>query len=344
MNIKENTPVECCNGEILIYPDLDGKMRVELNPKNENVWMTTGQIAQLFRTSEVSISETIQKIFEEGELEEAFAARTFPTEDDDGESNDNVCYNLDMIIALALRINSPTAMAFRCWAEDCLKEYLLKGFAMDDKRLKNLGDSIYWAEMRDRIKYIRFAKKVYDEDLRKYITDGKKIPCDFQVPGFFRCSRNDLFKTVCGVDEANLIYQRVNADDPFLGLKRFDGNFPTLTEVQDAQNYLTEAEQKKLNELVCDFFDRVDAKAREFHFLSVDECSQLLKEVVAKSDISVEKCPCWATASLAVLKTAEEYVLHQLRRCTDINYDDLETVRSIWKSSRESLYFPDAGE
>lgn len=250
------------NGEIIIYQADDGLTHIEVKMEDETVWLTQAQLVQLYQTSKSNVSEHIKHIFEEGELEEEAVVRKFRTTAADGKSYNTTYYNLDMIISLGYRIKSSIATNFRRWATARLKEYMIKGFTMDDERLKQLGGGNYWKELLDRIRDIRSSEKVlYRQVLDLYATSVDYDPNSAESVRFFKIVQNKLHYAAHGHTAAEVIYQRADASKPFMGLKTFRGEMPVLSDVKVAKNYLDENELKILNNLVSGYFDFAEVQA-----------------------------------------------------------------------------------
>ena len=218
--------------EIIIYQTKDGSTKIDVNFQDETVWLTQTQLCELYQTSKSNISEHIKHIFEEGELEEDSVVRKFRTTGADGKNYNITHYNLDMIISLGYRVKSLIATQFRRWATERLKEYMIKGFTMDDERLKNLGGGNYWKELLDRIRDIRSSEKVmYRQVLDLYATSVDYNPKSSESIAFFKMVQNKLHYAAHGYTAAEVIYERANAEQPFMGLKSFSGDFPTLKDI-----------------------------------------------------------------------------------------------------------------
>ena len=236
--------------EIIIYQTKDGLTKIDVKLEDETVWLTQAQLCELYQTSKSNISEHIKHIFEEGELEENSVVRKFRTTAADGKKYNITHYNLDMIISLGYRVKSKIATNFRRWATERLKEYMIKGFTMDDERLKNLGGGNYWKELLDRIRDIRSSEKVmYRQVLDLYATSVDYDPKSSESIAFFKMVQNKLHYAAHGHTAAEVIYERANASQPFMGLKSFSGDFPTLKDIGIAKNYLNDEELKILNNI-----------------------------------------------------------------------------------------------
>ncbi len=248
--------------DIIIYQTEDGNTKIDVKFEEETVWLTQAQLCELYQTSKSNISEHIKHIFEEGELDESSVVRKFRTTGADGKNYNITHYNLDMIISLGYRVKSLIATQFRRWATERLKEYMIKGFTMDDERLKNLGGGNYWKEFLDRIRDIRSSEKVmYRQVLDLYATSVDYDPKSSESIAFFKMVQNKLHYAAHGHTAAEVIYERADASKPFMGLKIFSGDFPTLKDTGVAKNYLNEEELKILNNIVSGYFDFAEVQA-----------------------------------------------------------------------------------
>ena len=238
--------------EIIIYQTEDGYTKIDVKFEDETVWLTQAQLCELYQTSKSNISEHIKHIFEEEELDEESVVRKFRTTAADGKNYNTIHYNLDMIISLGYRVKSKIATNFRRWAAERLKEYMIKGFTMDDERLKNLGGGNYWKELLDRIRDIRSSEKVmYRQVLDLYATSVDYDPKSSESIAFFKMVQNKLHYAAHGHTAAEVIYERADASQPFMGLKSFSGDFPVVKDISIAKNYLNDEELKILNNIYC---------------------------------------------------------------------------------------------
>ena len=229
------------NSEILIYQSENGVTKVDVTFKDETVWLSQQQMAELFQTSRTNVVEHIKHIYEEGELDEKSTCRKFRQVRKEGNrdvSRELPFYNLDMIISLGYRVKSKIATNFRRWATERLKEYMIKGFTMDDERLKNLGGGNYWKELLDRIRDIRSSEKVmYRQVLDLYATSVDYNPKSSESVAFFKMVQNKLHFAAHGHTAAEIIYERADSDKPFMGLTAFSGDFPVKKDIGIAKNY-----------------------------------------------------------------------------------------------------------
>ena len=254
--------IEKNNGEIIIYRTEDGRTQLEVRLEDENVWLSQQQIANLFGVQRPAITKHLRNIFESGELEENSVSSILEHTASDGKNYKTQFYNLDAIISVGYRVNSLQATHFRRWATERLKEYLIKGFAMDDKRLKEMGGGGYWYELLNRIRDIRSSEKVlYRQVLDLYATSVDYNPKADESIRFFKIVQNKLHYAAHGHTAAEVIFERADAEKPFMGLATFPGEQPRKEDVLIAKNYLNEKELKILNNLVSGYFDFAEIQA-----------------------------------------------------------------------------------
>ena len=255
------------SGEIILYPRVDGAPALEVRLDGDTVWLTQQQLADLLQTSRSNVVEHIQNIYSEGELVEEATCREFRQVRLEGQrevSRFIPHYNLDMIISLGYRVRSGIATRFRIWATERLREYLVKGFTMDDARLKGQGGGTYWKELLERIRDIRSSEKVlYRQVLDLYATSVDYDPRSVETGKFFSTVQNKLHYAAHGHTAAEIIAARADTGKPFMGLLTFSGAQPTKAEVAVAKNYLDEKELKRLNTLVSAYFDAAEFRAQE---------------------------------------------------------------------------------
>ena len=281
----ENTEKKDNKGEIAIYQSKDGQTKIDVRFEDETVWLTQQQMAQLYQSSRTNIVEHIRHIYEEGELDESATCRNFRQVQIEGNrqvSREIPFYNLDMIISLGYRVKSMVATQFRRWATDLLKEYLKKGYALDDKRLKDLGGGDYWKELLDRIRDIRSSEKVmYRQVLDLYATSADYNPKNSESIAFFKMVQNKFHYAVHGNTAAEVIYNRADSEKEFMGLTTFDGDFPTKKDIKVAKNYLSEKELKVLNNLVSAYFDLAEINAMEHKTMYMADYVEQLDKILS---------------------------------------------------------------
>lgn len=254
-------------GEIIIYQTDDGLTKIETKFEQDTVWLSLDQMAELFQRDKSTVSRHIKNVFDEGELERNSTVAIFATVQTEGsrEVTRNIeFYNLDVIISVGYRVKSLRGSQFRRWATERLKEYMIKGFTMDDERLKGNGGGNYWKELLDRIRDIRSSEKVlYRQVLDLYATSVDYDPKSEDSVKFFKIVQNKLHFAAHGHTAAEVIFERADADKPFMGLTSFSGEIPALKDIGVAKNYLKEDELKILNNLVSGYFDLAEINAIE---------------------------------------------------------------------------------
>ena len=265
-------------GDIIIYQSESGETKIDVRFQDETVWLTQAQMEELFQSSHANVVEHIKNIYSEGELDESSTCRKFRQVRREGNRNverERLYYNLDMIISLGYRIRSSIATQFRRWATERLKEYMIKGFAMDDERLKNLGGGSYWKELLDRIRDIRSSEKVmYRQVLDLYATSVDYDPKSAESVAFFKMVQNKLHYAVTGMTAAELISERATLDSPTMGLTTWKGAPDGKILKSDtlvAKNYLNEKELAHLNRLVTMFIDYAELMAEDEQLMSMQD-------------------------------------------------------------------------
>lgn len=267
--------------KILIYTDNNGLTRIDVMLEDETLWLTQAQMCELYQTSKSNVSEHIKHIFEDGELQETAVVRKFRTTANDGKAYMTSYYNLDMIIALGYRVRSIVATRFRQWATLRLKEYIKKGFVLDDERLKKLGGGSYWKELLERIRDIRTTEKVfYRQVLEIYATSIDYDPRASVSQEFFKKVQNKIHYAVHGHTAAELIVERADAEKDFMGLLTFKGMQPTLAEARTAKNYLDEKELRSMGQLVSGYLDFAERQAEREIPMTMNDWAQYLDNIL----------------------------------------------------------------
>ena len=252
------------NSEIIIYQADDGQTRIDVRMEEETVWLSQAQMAELFQTTKQNVSLHINNAFAEGELEQDSVVKEYLTTATDGKNYRTRYYNLDVIISVGYRVKSLRGTQFRRWALGVLKEYLKKGFAMNDDLLKKAGGGNYWQELLERIRDIRSSEKVfYRQVLDLYATSVDYDPRTPESLEFFKIVQNKIHFAAHGHTAAEVISERANAELPFMGLTVFSSEQPTKSEVGIAKNYLTKEELATLNRMVSAFFDLAELRAMQ---------------------------------------------------------------------------------
>ena len=323
------------HGEILIYQTEDGLTKINVKMQDETVWLTQQQLVELYQSSKANVSEHIKHIFEECELDEEAVVRKFRTTASDGKNYNVTYYNLDMIISLGYRIKSSIATKFRRWATERLKEYMIKGFTMDDERLKGSGGGNYWKELLDRIRDIRSSEKVlYRQVLDLYATSVDYDPHSEQSVLFFKIVQNKLHYAAHGHTAAEVIYERANAEEPFMGLKSFKGELPALKDIGIAKNYLNESELKILNNLVSGYFDLAEINAIEHKPMYMSDYVDQLDSVLSLGNRKLLTDSGKITHEEAMKKAKEEYRKYQEITLSPVEQAYMETIKDAGKAAK----------
>lgn len=326
------------SGEIIIYQSEEGKTKIEVRLENDNVWLTQAQLAELYQSSKSNISEHIKHIFEEGELREELVVRKLRTTTKHGaiegktQENWTTFYNLDMIISLGYRIKSRIATKFRIWATERLKEYMIKGFTMDDERLKQLGGGGYWYELLNRIRDIRSSEKVmYRQVLDLYATSVDYDPHAPESVEFFKIVQNKLHYAAHGHTAAEVIYQRADSDKPFMGLTVFPGEQPSSKDITVAKNYLNEEELKILNNLVSAYFDFAEIQAIKHRPMYMADYIKQLDNILSASGEKLLSDAGSVSHQQAIDKAKEEFRKYQLKTLSPVEKAYLESIKAVQK-------------
>lgn len=328
-------------GEIIIYQSADGGTDIEVKVQNETVWLTQQQMAELFQTSRTNVVEHIQHIYEEGELDAVSTCRKFRQDRLEGGrevSRELPFYNLDMIISLGYRVKSGVATHFRRWATERLKEYMIKGFTMDDARLKGSGGGSYWKELLDRIRDIRSSEKVlYRQVLDLYATSVDYDPHSEMSVQFFKVVQNKLHYAAHGHTAAEVIYERADAQAPFMGLKAFAGAFPCAKDIGVAKNYLSEDELKILNNLVSGYFDLAEISALEHRPMYMADYVAQLDAILSSGGRAVLTDAGNVSHAQALEKAKAEYRKYQTTTLSPVEEAYLETVKDVDKAVKREF-------
>ena len=325
-------------GEIVIYQAEDGLTKVECQFVDETVWLTQQQMAELFHTSRSNIVEHIGHIYEEGELDEVSTCRKFRQVRMEGNrqvTRELPFYNLDMIISLGYRVKSLIATQFRRWATERLKEYMIKGFTMDDERLKNLGGGNYWRELLERIRDIRSSEKVmYRQVLDLYATSVDYNPRSAESVAFFKMVQNKLHYAAHGHTAAEVIYERADADKPFMGLTTFSGDFPTAKDIGIAKNYLTEEELRVLNQMVSGYFDFAEVQAIRHRPMYMSDYVEQLDNILRATGEEVLTHAGKISHAQAMEKAKAEYKRYQAQTLSPVEEEYLKTIKQLGKTAK----------
>lgn len=328
------------NGEIIIYQAQDGSSKIDVKVQGETVWLTQQQMAELYQTSRTNVVEHIQHIYDEGELERETTCRNFRQVRLEGSREVNremTYYNLDMIISLGYRVKSGIATNFRRWATERLKEYMIKGFTMDDERLKGNGGGSYWKELLDRIRDIRSSEKVlYRQVLDLYATSVDYDPKSETSIQFFKVVQNKLHFAAHGHTAAEVIYERADATQPFMGLKTFSGELPALKDIGVAKNYLDENELKILNNLVSGYFDFAEISAIEHRAMYMSDYVTQLDAILSSGGREVLTNAGSVSHAQALQKAKEEYRKYQAETLSPVEQVYLDSMKDTAKAVKRA--------
>ncbi|WP_147614003.1 virulence RhuM family protein [Treponema pectinovorum] len=327
-------------GNIVIYQSNDGLTKIDVKFEDETLWLTQQQMAELYKTSRTNVVEHIKHIYEEGELDESSTCRNFRQVQTEGKrqvTRELPFYNLDMIISLGYRVKSHVATQFRRWATELLKEYLKKGYALDDKRLKELGGGDYWKELLDRIRDIRSSEKVmYRQVLDLYATSADYNPKSAESIAFFKMVQNKLHYAAHGNTAAEVIYNRADAEKKFIGLTTFSGDFPTKKDVAIAKNYLDENELKVLNNLVSAYFDLAEINAMEHKKMYMSDYVEQLDNVIKTTGKNLLDNAGSISHKQAIEKAEGEYQRFIQKNLSPVEESYLDTIRELNKTAKEN--------
>ena len=316
--------------KVIIYTASDGQTKIDVKLEDETLWLTQAQMCELYQTSKSNISEHIKHIIEEGELQEDSVVRKFRTTATDGKSYLTTFYNLDMIIALGYRVRSIIATRFRQWATQRLKEYMVKGFTLDDERLKKLGGGGYWKELLDRIRDIRATEKVmYRQVLEIYATSIDYDPRASVSQEFFKKVQNKIHYAIHGHTAAELIVERADAEKDFMGLLTFKGNHPTLVEAKTAKNYLNDKELRAMGQLVSGYLDFAERQAEREHPMTMNDWAAYLDRILTMSGENLLQGSGCVSHENAMEHATNEYRKYKQRTISDVEHDYLMSIKNI---------------
>ncbi|WP_031552579.1 virulence RhuM family protein [Oribacterium sp. FC2011] len=314
-------------GEVIIYQTSDGLSKLEVNLKDETVWLSANQMAVLFDRDEKNIRKHINNVFLEGELIKENNTQKMRV---DGVKQPVAFYSLDVIISVGYRVKSQRGTQFRIWANSVLKEYIIKGFAMDDERLKGNGGGNYWKELLDRIRDIRSSEKVlYRQVLDLYATSVDYNPRSDESIQFFKIVQNKLHYAAHGHTAAEVIYERADADKPFMGLTSFSGELPALKDISVAKNYLKEDELKILNNLVSGYFDLAEINAIEHRPMYMSDYVEQLDSVLSSGKRKLLEGPGKISHEKAIEKATTEYRKYQEITLSPVEEEYLKSIKDV---------------
>ena len=312
---------------MIIYVSKDGNVKVDVNIQNEDIWMSQDVMANLYDTTKQNISYHLNNIFKEEELNKDSVVKDFLTTASDGKNYNILHYNLDAIIAVGYRINSKKATEFRIWSTRVLKEYMIKGFALNDERLKNNGENPYFEELLARIRDIRSSEKIFwRKVLDIYATSIDYDPKDKLSIDFFKTVQNKMHYATHGNTAAEVIFTRVDSNKENLGLTNFKGDYPTKSETEIAKNYLTEEELNTLNRMVSAYLDIAEINALDRHPMTMKDWVNELDTFLKMTRKDILKDNGKISHEEALKKAHEEYDKYIQTHLTTAEQDYLDVL------------------
>ena len=329
------------NNQLIIYQTEDGKVKIETHFENETVWLNQAQIGELFQKSKATISEHIKNIFKDGELEEKLVVRDFRTTTQHGavkgltQSKNVRHYNLDVVISVGYRVKSHRGVHFRKWATALIKEYLIKGFAMNDELLKEAGGGNYFDELLARIRDIRSSEKVFwRKVLDVYATSIDYDPKTEQSLMVFKTIQNKMHWATHGETAAETVYKRVNSSKEHIGLTNFKGEIPTKKEVEIAKNYLSEDELNILNRMVTAFLEIAEIQALDRTPMYMVDWIKQLDSFLKMTNKDILQHSGTISHQKAIEKAHSEYDIYKKKinnRITQVEKDFIEQIENKTK-------------
>lgn len=325
------------SGDIVIYQTEDGLTKIDVNIHDETVWLSLDLMAELYQRDKSTISRHIKNIFNEGELKRDSVVAKIATTAADGKNYQVDYYNLSVIIAVGYRVKSPRGTQFRTWATERLEEYLVKGFTMDDERLKGNGGGNYWRELLERIRDIRSSEKVlYRQVLDLYATSVDYDPKSEQSIHFFKMVQNKLHYAAHGHTAAEVIFERADANMPFMGLTTFAGELPAIKDIGIAKNYLKENELRILNNLVSGYFDIAEVNALEHRPMYMSDYIRQLDAVLTSGGRPLLEGSGNVSHQQALDKARNEYRKYQVSTLSPVEQAYLDTIKTAAKEVKRN--------
>ena len=322
-------------GEIVIYQSEEGKAAIDVILQDETVWVTQEQMVALFGKAKSTISEHLKHIFEEGELDSNVVVRFFRTTTQHGaiegkmQSHEVAFYNLDVVISVGYRVHSVQGTRFRQWATQRIHEYIIKGYTLDDERLKGNGGR-YFRELLQRIRDIRSSER----NLYQQVTDIYATAVDYDPKAeitrqFFATVQNKMHYAAHQHTAAEVVYDRVDNEKPMLGMTNFKGNYITKDDVIIAKNYLSENELQRLNLLVSQFFDYAELQAMEQHPMTMQEWIDELDRVLSNNHRPLLEGGGSISHQQAQEKAEHEYTIYRQREMNQLESDYDRAIRQL---------------
>ncbi len=319
--------------ELLIYESKEGNIKLDVNLENETVWLSLEQMTRLFGRDKSVISRHIKHVFEDGELDRNMVVANFAITTKHGaiegktQTHSVDYYNLDVIISVGYRVKSLEGVRFRKWATERIKEYIIKGYTMDDERLKNLGGGKYFYELLNRIKDIRSSEKVlYRQVLDLYATAIDYNPKAEETIKFFKIVQNKFHYAAHGNTAAEVIYKRADSNKPFMGLTNFKGELPSINDIETAKNYLTEEELLMLNNLVSGYFDFAEFQALKHKPMRMKDYINQLDKILSSLDAKLLTNSGTISHKEAIDKAKKEYQKYQKKAEVELLNQEIDIL------------------
>ena len=328
-------------GQFLLYQTPDGDSQIEVKLQNDTVWLSLDQMAELFQRNKSTISRHIKNVLEDGELQEEATIANFATVQNEGTRKVErviAYYNLDMIISVGYRVHSYRGVQFRIWATKVLKEYIVKGFAMNDDLLKRAGGGNYFDELLARIRDIRSSEKVfYRKVLEIYALSIDYDPRVEMTQKFFKTVQNKMHYSVHGHTAAEIIYERADAEKDFMGLTTWSGAMPSKPEAEIAKNYLTHEEIKSLNRIVSLYLDFAEMQAEEHRPMYMKDWINILDDFLRISRKDILTHAGKISAKLAKEKADHEYDKFKERTKNDLSPVEIHFLENFEREQKRLL-------
>ena len=328
-------------GQIILYQTPDGESKIEVRLENDTVWLSADQMAELFQRNKSTISRHIKNVLEDGELEEASTVAFFATVQDEGDRKVErkiAFYNLDMIISVGYRVHSYRGVQFRIWATKVLKEYIVKGFALNDDLLKRAGGGNYFDELLARIRDIRSSEKVfYRKVLEIYALSIDYDPRVEMTQQFFKTVQNKMHYSVHGHTAAEIIYERADSQKDFMGLTTWSGALPTKPEAEVAKNYLTKEEITSLNRIVSLYLDFAEMQAEEHRPMYMKDWINILDDFLRISRKDILTHAGKISAKLAKEKADKEYDKFKERTKNELSPVEIHFLENFEREQKKLL-------
>lgn len=328
-------------GQFLLYQTPDGNSQIEVKLQNDTVWLSLDQMAELFQRNKSTISRHIKNVLEDGELQEEATIANFATVKNEGTRKVErviAFYNLDMIISVGYRVHSYRGVQFRIWATKVLKEYIVKGFAMNDDLLKRAGGGNYFDELLARIRDIRSSEKVfYRKVLEIYALSIDYDPRVEMTQKFFKTVQNKMHYSVHGHTAAEIIYERADAEKDFMGLTTWSGAMPTKPEAEIAKNYLTHEEIKSLNRIVSLYLDFAEMQAEEHRPMYMKDWINILDDFLRISRKDILTHAGKISAKLAKEKADQQYDKFKERTKSNLSPVEIHFLENFEREQKKLM-------